>query len=177
MNYPNADLAYWQKVQRFTLTEAAWLWCGIEPPARGLECMPLIGKGFQPPHPLIPGLPARGDTIARALWRDIKASKLFITTDHPDRPYYLIPRSDLHAWAEQHGDKPPFLFPPVTHEKPKRRITERQHEHAQWKTCADTIQQERAQAGLRKLNKVGLASEVIDRLDLRDSVETVRKKI
>jgi len=79
MNYPKADLAYWQKAQNFTLTEAAWLWCDIEPPDRGLERMPRIGGGFKP-HPLIPELPARGDHFARTLWREIKAGKVPITT-------------------------------------------------------------------------------------------------
>lgn len=58
MEYRPADFTYWDTVEYFTLTEAAWLWCDLEPPARGFEFMPVLGKGIKP-HPLISNLPAK----------------------------------------------------------------------------------------------------------------------
>ena len=96
-------------MDEFTLTEAGWLWCSLEPPDSGLTQMPQLGKGIKP-HPVIPGLPARGDRVARALWLDIKNSKLVILSD-PTDDYYRIPRVCLRTWAEQRNHRPPFLFP------------------------------------------------------------------
>ncbi len=61
--------------------------------------------------------------------------------------------------------------------KPKKRVTERGKEHEKWKECADKIQQERNRSGKPAFKKYGLALEVIDRLKLNDSIETVRKRI
>lgn len=176
MTHPAANFAYWSTVDRFTLTEAGWLWCGLEPPADGLEFMPLLGKGIAP-HPVIPNLPAMGQRAARAMWLDIKESRLVILTDHPD-PRYRIPREYLRAWAIQHGPwRPRFLFPDEIATKPKRRVTERADEHARWARCAEQIRRERERNEDYELGKEAMAREVIERLNLRESVETVRKKI
>lgn len=176
MSPPAANFAYWATVNRFTLTEAAWLWCDLEPPADGLQHMPAVGKGIQP-HPVIEGLPAMGQRAARAMWLDIKASRLVILTDPPD-PRYRIPRQYLRAWAIEHGPwRPRFLFPDETIARPKHRVTERSDEHARWKGCAAQIRRERERNGDYPFGKESMAREVIERLNLRESVETVRKKI
>lgn len=110
---PPADLSYWDDVQSFTLTEAAWLWCGLEPPHDGLEFMPNYGISLKP-HPVIQGLPARGQRAARAMWKDIwdheSDNRLLILTEWPDT-HYKIPRKYLREWADKRGEKPSFLFP------------------------------------------------------------------
>lgn len=116
MEYRPADFSYWDTVEHFTLTEAAWLWCDLEPPARGFEYMPAFGQGVKP-HPLIPNLPAKGDRAARAMWQDATESettnRLIWLTNYPDTRY-LFPRPYLRAWAENHSDyRPRFLFPEV----------------------------------------------------------------
>lgn len=132
MEYRPADFTYWDTVENFTLTEAAWLWCDLEPPERGFEHMPALGKGIKP-HPLISNLPAKGDRAARAMWQDATESettnRLIWITNSPDTRY-LFPRPYLRAWAENHSDyRPRFLFPEVG--KPsKPRITERDEESA-----------------------------------------------
>lgn len=183
---PPADFAYWDTVQSFTLTEAAWLWCGLEPPDDGLEFMPKLRGGISPhpkirdltangfqSHPKIPGLPARGHRAARAMWLDITQSRLVILTDGPDRRY-RIPRTYLCVWAGERGEVPRFLSP-APPKKP--RVTDCQHEYDRWKQCAATIQEERARANLRPLNKVGVAIAVIDRLDLDKSSDWVKRQL
>ena len=179
MEYRPADFTYWDTVEYFTLTEAAWLWCDLEPPARGFEFIPVLGKGIKP-HPLISNLPAKGDRAARAMWQDATESettnRLIWITNFPDTRY-LFPRPYLRAWAENHSDyRPRFLFPEVG--KPsKPRITERVEEHKRWCACGKEIQQERTKSGTPPMNKSGLASEVIKRLNLSVSPATVRKRL
>lgn len=104
-----ADFNNWDKRESFTLTEAAWLWCGLEPPDDGIKHMPMLGKGIQP-HPVIKGLPAKGERAARAMWGDITEGKLVILTEWPDTRY-MIPRSYLRSWAESYSKfRPLFLF-------------------------------------------------------------------
>lgn len=188
--YEPADFARWDYRDRFTLTEAAWLWCGKEPPASGVEYMPALGKGIQP-HPVIKNLPALGYDFANAAWKAICDGSLIILTKFPDK-HYKIPRAYLKKWVEQNfPDRPRFLFhdidksqnsSPETGQYPQRaknrqRNTERSFEHERWKKCGEEIQQGRKQKGMRPLNKSDLAAEVIGRLDLRDSPETVRKRL
>lgn len=175
MEYRAADFPYWDTVERFTLTEAAWLWCDLEPPDDGIQHMPILDKGIEP-HPVIAGLPAKGHRAARAMWNDIKQGRLIILTEYPDTRY-LIPRAYLRAWAETYSDfRPRFLFQDAI-KPPRPRISERKTEHERWKTCAEKIKEERNLHGKQPLNKIGLAQEVIDRLSLRVSVETVRKTV
>ena len=168
-----ADFPYWDTVDRFTLTEAAWLWCDLEPPDDGVQHMPVLGKGIQP-HPVIKGLPAKGGRAARAMWSDIEQGRLIILTEWPDTRY-LIPRVYLRAWAETYSVfRPRFLFQDAA--KPKKpRISEREAEHKRWRTCAEEVKTERKLHGKPPLKKTGLAQEVKGRLSLHDSIETVRK--
>lgn len=173
MEYRAADFPYWDTVERFTLTEAAWLWCDLEPPDDGIQHMPILGKGIKP-HAVIAGLPAKGQRAARAMWSDIEQGRLIILTEWPDTRY-LIPRAYLRPWAETYSDfRPRFLFQDGV-KPPKPRISEREAEHERWKTCAEKVKAERKLHGKPPLKKMGLAREVIDRLSLHDSVDTVRR--
>lgn len=173
MEYRAADFSYWDTVEWFTLTEAAWLWCDLEPPDDGIQHMPILDKGIEP-HPVIAGLPAKGHRAARAMWNDIKQGRLIILTEYPDTRY-LIPRAYLRAWAETYSDfRPRFLFQDAA-KPPKPRASERKYEHERWRTCAEDIKEERKRGDKPPLKKCGLAQEVIDRLSLHDSIETVRK--
>lgn len=173
MEYRPADFSYWDTVERFTLTEAAWLWCDLEPPDDGFQHMPILGKGIKP-HPVIDGLPAKGNRAARAMWRDIAQGRLIILTEWPDTQY-LIPRTYLRAWAEIYSDlRPRFLFQDAV-KPPKPRVSERKAEHETWRTCAEIIKNERELEGKPPLKKTGLAKEVKDRLKIHDSIETIRK--
>lgn len=116
MENKRADFTYWDTIEGFTLTEAAWLWCELEPPYDGIEFMPTVGNGI-PPHPVIKDLPARGQHAARAMWQDITQNRLIILTDWPDTRY-KIPRKYLRLWAEERGGyKPLFLFQELRDEK------------------------------------------------------------
>lgn len=179
MNPPQADYSYWDTVPSFTMTEAAWLWCGLEPPDSGREWMPKLGKGITP-HPTIPGLPAKGQRYARAMWTDIRQGRLVILTEPPDTRY-LIPRVCLRAWADKRGEFPRFLFPDLPTIAPprpkKRRESSRSEEWNRWKECADGINKDRKVEGKPPLNKSGLATEVIEKLGLPDAPRTVREKL
>jgi len=79
----------------------------------------------------------------------------------------------LPDWLQATLDRP-FSSPPTVR---KTRITESAAEHERWRVCGREIQRERHLAKKRSLNRCGLAREVIDRLGLRHSIETVRKKL
>ena len=109
---------YWDLVDTFTLGQAAYLWCGIEPVADGY-----ITFGFKRPEVL---------AIAQFLKMAVQNGDIEAGPDHMNYRLNdpnprtntldaigmdhklldaLVSRADLQKLAESKGQKPAFLFP------------------------------------------------------------------
>lgn len=128
-----------------------------------------------------------GELNLALLARDPLARKRKLTKETLPECLFLVTQIDKFArrFGEDQGtaiaqtmNEPEEPAPDKNQpKKQKKRVTDRGTEHEKWKTCANEIQQERKRGGKPQLKKYGLALEVIGRLKLDDSVETVRKRI
>jgi hypothetical protein len=90
--YPPPDYQRWDHVEAPTVWEAACLWCG------------------ESPHPAIPA-ESRSFACLRMLESALEAGRL---ESHPGTgkgTNARLRREDLTAFAEEIGERPPFLFP------------------------------------------------------------------
>lgn len=113
-----ADLEYWDRRELLTVSEIAWLWCGLEPPRQGRMYWKSEGPPPPPPYPPF----SRAETIVHELLVANKDPRDPLTQvdNHPDKIVGVTAflRADVRAWAERNGYRPAFLFPEIRKEKP-----------------------------------------------------------
>lgn len=106
-----ANFAYWDSIEEFELTEACWLWCGLEPPTR-TRCQSVLAQELNGvPHGK---LPAMGQRVLEAIQTaDIDLQFPGYYFDQWER-FHIFPRADLRTWAKNYSSfRPRFLFPPT----------------------------------------------------------------
>jgi len=112
-----ADLDFWDGQDLLTVSEIAWLWCGLEPPKQGRMYWTSEGRPERPPDPPL----SRAEIIQFELLSSNKDPNdlLKAVDNHPRKIVGTIAflRSDLRAWAERQGYQPLFLFPELRPEK------------------------------------------------------------
>jgi hypothetical protein len=107
---PRPNLTAWDKVDRFKLWDAAWLWANQEPRPQGQDLTMEAERAFRQLEAAIEkdDLRADGQSLRETIQDayDLSAKGIRKKAD----PKWIVTRQDLTSCANSYNVKPPFLF-------------------------------------------------------------------